>query len=90
MNCCHKRCIHPIVEGTSRCEKHTKHHRAEESTRRRARRSAGQCGVCTEAALPGKARCAEHDSSTGAYRCGICREYGHNRRTCTEEIHGHP
>ena len=28
--CCHNGCAHPVVPGTTRCEKHTKHHRADE------------------------------------------------------------
>ncbi len=81
--CCHKRCAHPPIAGTSRCAKHTGHHRADEGRRRVARRATGLCGVCPRPAVPGKARCAEHDTSLGAYRCGICGERGHNRRTCT-------
>ncbi len=82
MTCCHKRCIHPVVEGTTRCEKHTLHHRIEVGERRQVRRASGLCGICDRLVLPGKARCGKHDSSTGAYRCGICGERGHNRMTC--------
>ena len=80
--CCHNGCAHPVVPGTTRCEKHTKHHRADECRKRVARRASGKCGLCDRDAIPGKARCEAHDSSLGAYRCGECREYGHNRRTC--------
>lgn len=81
--CCHNRCAQPIVPGTSRCEKHTDHHRAEVKKRSESRRAAGLCGLCDATPVPGKARCAIHDTSIGAYRCGECRERGHNRLTCT-------
>lgn len=79
--CCHKRCALPVVEGTTRCAKHTNHHRAEVATKRVERRGAGRCGLCDREALPGKARCSKHDSSMGVYRCRRCGVLGHNRRT---------
>lgn len=82
VTCCHKRCAHPPVPGTTRCEKHTDHHRAEVGQRRRERRAAGVCGLCGASSVPGKVRCPKHDSSTGAYKCGACGVRGHNRRTC--------
>ncbi len=81
--CCHNGCATPPIEGTTRCEKHTLHHRAESKTKRERNRPQGLCGICDRDALPGKARCEKHDSSMGAYRCGKCRVLGHNRRTCT-------
>ena len=81
--CCHKRCAHPVIPGTTRCEKHTDHHRAETQRRRQEWRAAGKCDLCGGLVVPGKARCAKHDSSTGAYKCGACGERGHNRLTCT-------
>jgi hypothetical protein len=80
--CCHKRCSLPVVDGTTRCEKHTAHHRAEQATRIKARRALGRCGLCPREAVLGKARCELHDASIGAYRCSICGERGHNRLTC--------
>ena len=81
--CCHNGCAGVVVEGTTRCEKHTLHHRAEVALRSKTRRAAGLCGICDRAALPGKARCSKHDSSMGVYRCRRCGVLGHNRRTCT-------
>lgn len=80
--CCHKRCVWPCVEGTTRCEKHTIHHRQEVERRSNARREAGLCPLCGREAEPGKVRCSKHDTCLGAYRCGVCGERGHNRQTC--------
>jgi hypothetical protein len=82
VRCCHHRCAEPVVEGTGRCQKHTAHHRRDERRRSKERIARGLCGVCASLAVPGKARCPKHDTSLGAYRCGICREFGHNRMTC--------
>ena len=86
--CVHKRCTLHVVEGTTRCEKHHEHHRAEVSARAKHRRASGGCGLCHRPAVPGKARCSAHDYSTGAYRCGICGGRGHNRMTCTAKSAG--
>ena len=51
--CCHNGCAHPVVPGTTRCEKHTKHHRADECRKRVARRASGKCGLCDRDAIPG-------------------------------------
>jgi len=80
--CCHSRCAQPIVDGTTRCEKHHAHHRAEVARRKEQHLAAGLCGLCNAQAVPGKARCETHDPSKGVYRCGNCREVGHNRMTC--------
>ena len=80
--CAHKRCAHPVVEGTTRCEKHTAHHRHEVAVRRVEHLSQGMCGLCRRPVVPGKARCSKHDSAIGAYKCGLCGIRGHSRRTC--------
>lgn len=81
VKCVHKRCAGEVVTGT-RCEKHHEHHRKEVAARSRQRLSLGLCGLCSNQAVAGKARCENHDTSLWRYKCGYCREYGHNRITC--------
>jgi len=82
VKCCHKRCSWDVVPGTTRCDKHTDHHRKEVAARQKLNISLGNCRLCGREAVKGKTSCEDHDTCMGVRQCGICREYGHNRITC--------